>query len=216
MLGKQDKSFTGEQSRKGLLWGCSQPLTDEGGGSTLANQPSPSFCSSWGESHPGRKIPVGLPKLHFSPSPKCAPSKNKNKLFLIQNVPQAAAELGFQPENGCCENRYCDCFFMSFCSCFSLSELVSAGCPWLSPAVISAAAHTPKPFGLWWGDLAQATAFETADGLQIICKKLFAKLPQGCCMSVAGALGTGAVGWPSGVGDGATVLQIQTPGFEGI
>lgn len=76
-LGQQGESFAGKQGGKVLLWGCSQPLTEEGGGSTLVNRPLPSQHLSRGGLHPGRTIPTGPSELRLSPSPKQDPLGNK-------------------------------------------------------------------------------------------------------------------------------------------
>lgn len=104
--GQQGESFAGKQGGKVLLWGCSRPPAEEGGGSTCSNRPSPSCRLSRGSSHPGAHDSHGT---IGASSPKQDPLGRKTKkLLLSQNVPQAATELGFQPENGRCKNRYRD------------------------------------------------------------------------------------------------------------
>lgn len=114
--------------QEGTFMGCSEPPAEEGRGSTLANQPL-LICCSW------CRVPIG-PQGFVSACLLCKGPPRKQKPFLVQNVPQAAAELGFQPQNGCCENRY----RVSLCSSVPASAI---------RGLIGACGQTQLQFWLW-------------------------------------------------------------------
>lgn len=94
--GKQGKSLARqERTFMGLL-------AEEGAGSTLAKQPSVGPHTALGDQTPGRGYPRGHPSSTSALLQSFIPWRPNAKPFLIHNVPQAATELGFQPENGCC------------------------------------------------------------------------------------------------------------------
>jgi len=163
-------------------------------------------------------------RASFQAVSSASPALKKRKPLLIQNVSQAATELGFQPKNGCCKNRYRDCFFMPFCFCFSLSGASRGllGCLWPSPDAILAMAQTQTHFWPQWGDLAPSYCFQDSrwfanDLQEVICKVV----TEGCCEhgqgcgSEAGAVAV-SVGWGMGGPGSVGLLPTQNPGLGGI
>lgn len=156
--------------QEGTFTGCSEAPAEEGRGSTLANQPLLRRCSWCRDCTLGAGSPRDL-RASFPPvSQARSPLRNK-KLFLIQNVPQAAAELGFQPQNGCCENRY----RVSLCASVPASAFLgSSGVLVAKSSCGSGYGHDPNPL------LASSCFWDSRwFANEVICKAV----TEGCCGS---------------------------------